>query len=215
MSRYQAVLFDVDGTLVHSSPGILATMRYTFEEMGKSTEGMDLSRYLGPPLRRTFSEHFPDEKAEQAVQLYRERYRTHGQFGCTLYPGVKEALLRLGGQGIQLYTATSKPRQVALPILEYLGIASLFDYVGGAAMDASLDTKAAVIRHVLARPELNGCRALMVGDRKDDLEGAADCGVDAAAVLYGYGSKAEQEPYHPLFYAEDCGQLADWILSND
>jgi len=213
MPAYQAVLFDVDGTLVHSSPGILDTMAYTFRQMGKDVTGVDLTRYLGPPLRRTFAEHFSDPaQVEQAVLIYRQRYATHGQFACTLYPGAEEMLRRLKEAGIGLYTATSKPREVALPILEHLGIASLFDEVGGASMDASLDTKTAVMQHVLSRPELAGRRVLMVGDRRDDMIGAADCGLDAAAVLYGYGSREELAVYRPCFWAESCSSLADWLL---
>ena len=125
MARYQAILFDVDGTLIHSSPGILETMAFTFQEMGVDVSSIDLHRYLGPPLRRTFGEHFSDPAlVEKAVTIYRDRYKTHGQFGCSLYPGVKEMLDRLRQADILLYTATSKPREVALPILEYLGIAT-------------------------------------------------------------------------------------------
>lgn len=216
MARYQAILFDVDGTLIHSSPGILETMAFTFQEMGVDVSSIDLHRYLGPPLRRTFGEHFSDPAlVEKAVTIYRDRYKTHGQFGCSLYPGVKEMLDRLRQADILLYTATSKPREVALPILEYLGIADRFTYVGGASIDASLDTKTAVMRHVLARPELEGRRVLMVGDRKEDLQGAADCGLDAAGALYGYGGEAELAPFAPVFYAGSCRQLADWILNEN
>ena len=210
--QYQAILFDVDGTLVHSSPGILDTMQFTFREMNKDVSGVDLTRYLGPPLRRTFSEHFDTaEEIERAVDIYRERYRTHGQFACSLYPGVKEMLCALKDKGFLLYTATSKPREVALPILEHLGIASIFDYVGGASIDASLDTKTAVIEYVLSGEELQGKKVLMVGDRRDDFIGAQDCGIDAAGVLYGYGSLQELQLYHPVFLAKDCSDFLEKV----
>ena len=74
--RYDAVLFDVDGTLIHSSPGILATMESTFRQMGIDPAGIDLTRYLGPPLRRSFGEHFSDEATvEKMVRIYRDRDR--------------------------------------------------------------------------------------------------------------------------------------------
>ena len=211
--KYQAILFDVDGTLVHSSPGILDTMRFTFAKMDKDVSNIDFMQYVGPPLRKTFAEHFDSaEQVEKAVSIYRERYHSHGQFECSLYNGIGILLETLKKEGFLLYTATSKPREVALPILEYLGIASFFDYVGGASIDASLDTKTAVIKSVLERPELQGKAVLMIGDRKDDLIGAQNCGIDSAAVLYGYGSENEIAPYKPVFVAQNCGDLLDKIL---
>ena len=79
-------------------------------------------------------------------------------------------------------------------------------------MDASVDTKTAVIAQVLTDPRLTGRRVLMVGDRQDDLLGAADCGLPAAGVLYGYGSRAELEACGPRFLAGDCAELTAWIL---
>ena len=163
--RFQTVLFDVDGTLIHSSPGILQTLRETFERMGVDCSGFDLQQYLGPPLRRTFAQHFQDsEDVEKAVTLYRALYKESGQYACRLFPGVEEMLRRLNEEGVLLCTATSKPAEVARPILEHLGIDRWFTIIGGAAMDSSLDTKTAVMRHVLCQPPVAGRPALMVGD---------------------------------------------------
>ena len=83
---------------------------------------------------------------------------------------------------------------------------------GGASMDESRDTKTAVVRYVLAQPMMQGKRVLMVGDRNDDMRGAADCGLDAAGALYGYGSREELAPFHPVLLAESCADLADQLL---
>lgn len=213
--RFQTVLFDVDGTLIHSSPGILQTLRETFERMGVDCSGFDLQQYLGPPLRRTFAQHFQDpEDVEKAVTLYRALYKESGQYACRLFPGVEEMLRRLNEAGVLLCTATSKPAEVARPILEHLGIDRWFTIIGGAAMDSSLDTKTAVMRHVLCQPPVAGRPALMVGDRRDDMEGARNCGLPAAGVLYGYGTRQELEPYAPAFLAPDCESLTKFILES-
>lgn len=215
MARYDAVLFDVDGTLIHSSPGILATMEYTFRQMGIDPAGVDLTRYLGPPLRRSFGEHFSNEAmVEKMVDIYRTRYAEDGCHRCQVFDGVRPMLEQLRRAGIRLYTATSKPTVVVTPILEEQGLAQYFDFIGGASEDKSVDTKTAVMRLVLARPELQGARVLMVGDRSDDMKGAADCGVPAAAVMYGYGSEQELAPFAPVLMAKDCQQLADYILND-
>lgn len=214
MPNYDAVLFDVDGTLIDSAPGILHTLEETLAVMGKDFSGKNLRKYLGPPLRRTFSEFFDtEEQIERATAYYRQRYAVQGTLECSLYPGVEEMLAALQGAGVLLYTATSKPTGVVVPILERLGVARYFIFVGGASFDRSRDTKTAVMKAVLARPELEGTRVLMVGDRMDDLKGAADCGLPAAAVLYGYGEYDELRPFAPAAYAADCRALTDFILN--
>ena len=86
-------------------------------------------------------------------------------------------------------------------------------FIGGASMDESRDTKTEVVRYVLGQPALLGKRVLMVGDRNDDMQGAADCGLDAAGVLYGYGSREELEAFHPVLLAESCADLTDRLLA--
>ena len=114
--------------------------------------------------------------------------------------------------GLTLCTATCKPTHVVTPILEEQGLSSYFSFVGGASMDESRDNKTDVIRHVLDQPVMQGKRVLMVGDRCDDMQGARNCGLDAAAVLYGYGSREEVTPFAPVFMAADCKELTEWIL---
>lgn len=215
MPRYDAVLFDVDGTLIHSRPGIENSFAYAFAEMGLDPAQIDLSRYLGPPLRWSFGQHFSDEAdVERAVEIYRDRYARLGMHECSLFPGVRQLLERLRAAGVRLATATSKPREVVLPILEEQDILRYFDLVGGASMDKSVDTKTAVICQDLTDPNFSTGRVLMVGDRRDDMQGAADCGLPAAAVLYGYGSREELEAWNPVYLAPDCAALADFILQS-
>lgn len=214
MPRYDAVLFDVDGTLIDSAPGIISTMQEVFDKLGADVSGTDLHRYLGPPLRKTFGEYFKDPAViEQATELYRVSYAERGSHVCAPYPGALDILRRLKEAGVLLCTATCKPTEVVEPILREQGMLELLDFVGGASMDETRDNKTDVIRHVLSQPLLRGKTVLMVGDRNDDMRGAVNCGLDAAAALYGYGSRAELEPFGPVFMAESCAELADWIIN--
>ena len=188
MQHYDVILFDVDGTLIDSAPGILNTLEEVFTKMGVDVTHVNLRRYLGPPLRKSFGEHFSDPaKIEEATELYRESYREKGSHEGTAYPGAAEMLRRLKEAGFVLCTATSKPTVVVTPILEEQGLAPYFDFIGGASMDE--------------------------GDRNDDMRGAADCGLDAAGALYGYGSREELEPFGPVLLAESCEELTDKLLA--
>lgn len=214
MLKYDAILFDVDGTLIDSAPGILNTLNEVFTTMGVDVTNVDLRRYLGPPLRQTFGEHFDElEQIEHATNLYRKSYAVKGSHECEVYPGAAQMLERLKKAGVVLCTATSKPTKVVTPILEEKGLAEYFDFIGGASMDESRDTKTDVVRYVLEQPVMQGKRILMVGDRHEDMRGAANCGLDAAGALYGYGSREELEPFHPVWMVKDCAELAEKILN--
>ena len=212
--HYDAILFDVDGTLIDSAPGIIHTLQEVFCTMGVDVSGINLRRYLGPPLRKSFGEHFTDPALiEKATDLYRTSYAVKGSHECAVFPGVLQMLQTLKQAGFILCTATSKPTKVVTPILEEQGLAQYFDFISGASMDESRDTKTEVVRYVLSQPALQGKRVLMVGDRNDDMRGAADCGLDAAGVLYGYGSREELEAFHPVLLAESCADLTDRLLA--
>ena len=216
LNRFDAVFFDVDGTLLDSAPGILHTMQEAFERMGTDVSHIDLTKYMGPPLRKTFAEHYNTEaEIEQAVGYYRTSYAVKGCHECSLFDGAKEMLDALRQAGVLLYTATSKPTKVVTPMLHEQGIANYFVEIGGASMGKDRDTKADVIRWLLRRPELQGKRILMVGDRKEDLQGAAECGLPGAAVLYGYGSLQELQPFDPVILAKDPAALTSYILKGE
>ena len=110
MLHYDAILFDVDGTLIDSAPGILHTLEEVFQKMGVDVTGVNLRRYLGPPLRKSFGEHFTElDKIEQATRLYRESYAVKGSHECAAYPGAAEMLQRLKDAGLILCTARITP----------------------------------------------------------------------------------------------------------
>ena len=164
MQKFDAVLFDLDGTLIDSAPGILATFQKTFETFGLTVGEQRLRPFLGPPLRSSMAQLLPQAQVEQAVETYRELYQTHGLDGCAPYAGVPQMLQALREAGFVVCVATSKPYPVALCVLRHFGLEQAFDYIGGASMDASLDTKTAVMQLVLGQPQLAGKCPVMVGD---------------------------------------------------
>ena len=103
MLHYDAILFDVDGTLIDSAPGILNTLEEVFSSMGVDVARSDLGRYIGPPLRKSFGEHFSDPaKIEEATKRYRVSYAAKGCHEGGVYPGVVEMLGRLKAVGLTL-----------------------------------------------------------------------------------------------------------------
>lgn len=196
--RYNSAFFDLDGTLVDNSEGIHNGFRYALKKLGREREAEELpGGLIGPPLRSSFMDvfHMDAEQTEEAVRLYREFYRPIGLFQCSVYPHVEEMLQSLSRSGMGVYLATSKARVFAESILNHTGLMRWFDAVVGSELDGRLDNKAEIVRHLLDNvvpPER--LPALMVGDRSHDAIGAAACGVDAAAALWGFGTEEEFLP---------------------
>ena len=195
--KYKAIFFDLDGTLTNPEEGIVNSIRFAADFYGVKTVKDDLKKYIGPPLIDTFIELLgPDkEKAEAAVAKYRERFAPIGLYENEIYPGVKETLEKLKEKGYVLCTASSKPQKFVDTILEHFDIKKYFDFVGGATMDGRISKKEDVIDYVLKQTGFAPRQVLMVGDRMFDLTGAAEFGMDAVGVLYGFGSREELSAY--------------------
>ncbi len=184
----KAILFDLDGTLTDSGPGIIGCVVPVLEHFGLEVPCQkDLRTFVGPPLHESFTRHgVPADKTEEALALYRSRYNTIGKFENTPYPGIRELLQTLTEDGHTLYVATSKPEALSVEILEHFDLAKYFRRICGASLDRSRSTKEAVIAYLL---EQNG-RAdnmVMVGDTKFDILGARAHGIPAIGVSWGYG----------------------------
>ena len=195
-----AVLFDLDGTLTNSRPGIQRSTRYAFERLAETTghafplpsQDSELDWLIGPPLRDSFAKLAGPEHVEALIGFYRERYRDIGAFENTVYDGALQALDDLADTGARLFVATSKNEVDARRILEHFDLASRFEAIYGAREDGGHADKTELIGHVLAAHELDGApRVAMIGDRKFDVIGALNCGLAAIGALWGYGGHAE------------------------
>ncbi|MGW5266890.1 HAD hydrolase-like protein [Microbispora sp. NPDC004025] len=191
MTRY--CLFDLDGTLTDPEAGIVASMRHALSAAGVAeVEHARLRAMIGPPLQDGFLRlGVPRDRVADAVHAYRERYTAGGMYENEVIAGIPAVLEALVAGGRTLAVATSKPAVYAEKILVHFGLDGFFSYVAGATLDGSRRHKADVIRHALdvlgATPEA----AVMIGDRGEDVAGAAECGVRCVAVTWGFGDAAE------------------------
>ena len=142
--KITTVLFDLDGTLTDSGPGIMNSVKYALEKVGEPTPDVDeLRKFIGPPLKGQFMEHcgIDEEKAAEMVTLYREYFTVTGIFENSVYDGVEEMLKTLKQAGIKIAMATSKPEKFAKIIADHFGLAQYFDVIGGACMDETRTEK--------------------------------------------------------------------------
>ena len=188
---YDCVLFDLDGTLTDSASGIISSVNYALERMGRPLLPEDMQRlYVGPPLLDSFERLHGMTRAQalEGVRIFRERYARQGWLENRVYAGIPRLLKSLRARGVRLGVATAKPVRFAQQVLEHFGLAPYFDVISAAPMDESGLPKSELIRRALPAGE---CRAAMVGDRVYDLDGAREAGVAAIGALYGYGSRDE------------------------
>ena len=195
---FTSILFDLDGTIVDSAPGITATLAYTFETMGLPVPSpAELLAYVGPPILDSFRDRAGMSlgEAAEALAIYRPRYLESGALDSTVFPGVPEVLQSVHVAGIPTSLATSKPETPATLMLSHFGLLGYFDIITGASDDEVRSSKEDVVAEALVRLEAFGAdlsRAVLVGDREHDIEGAAANGVPTIFVDWGYGSAAEQ-----------------------
>jgi len=188
---YDAIVFDLDGTLFDAEEGIISSVKYAMQKLGYPIpEGADLREVVGPPLRDSFCGMLgvPEKCAEEAVTYYHEHFGSKGMYLYSLYPNIRSVLQMLSEDGVHVALATSKPRWRAVQILEYFGIMKYFDDVVGEGDDACKLGKPELIRRALPDKYRT---AAMVGDRKYDVEGAKANGIEAIGVSYGCGTEEE------------------------
>jgi phosphoglycolate phosphatase len=192
MDRPDAVLFDLDGTIVDSRAPFATSMNYALGAHGQAQrKPEELWHYLGPPTHQTFAELLGDDPqlVDAAIATYREHYARTSAETTLVYAGIPELLRHLHGR-VPLAVATSKVVTAAVPLLESLGLAELFDVISGPLPSAINESKAVTVAQALAA--LGGPRAaVMIGDRCYDVIGAREHGVPTIGVLWGAGTEAE------------------------
>ena len=210
------LLFDLDGTLTDSAPGITGAASRALARFGIEEKPENLTDFIGPPLLDSFMGRFrmTREQAEEAVTEYRKYYSAQGWKENEPYEGIRELLAALRSAGKRLILATSKPEIFAVRILELFELAAYFECICGAPMDdPDAGRKPAVIRAALARVGARPESAVMIGDRRHDVEGAHAVGLPAVGVLYGFGSRAELEACGAEYIAENLSELQRILLS--
>lgn len=213
---YDICFFDLDGTIIDSSPGITNSVMHALKKFGiEETDRTKLYKFIGPPLTDSFARFygFDEKKSWLGVEYYREYYQDRGIFECSVYKGLEESLKDLKAAGKRLFVATSKPEVYARRIIEHFGLEEYFEYVAGMELDGGRGTKAEVIEYLI-----NTCnvtdknRILMIGDREHDVLGAKKEGLDCMGVLYGFGYREELEKAGAVCIAKTPEEISRMIL---
>lgn len=215
---YHYVFFDLDGTLTDSKEGVLESVRYAIEAMGRTVpEDADLLKFIGPPLQDSFMRYcgLSQEEARRGLELFRERYVPVGQFKNRAAPGIAEMMGRLKERGCAMALASSKAESQCVSICERFGFSPHLAVIAGSSGGQD-QSKEAVIRKAMGRLGLPDPRlGLMVGDRKYDVDGARACGMDCVGVeFFGYAPPGELEAAGAAAVVKTTSELETFILTH-
>lgn len=216
-AKYDIIFWDLDGTLSDSREGIFNALIYAIEKMGLKVPEEDvLNSFIGPPLYKSFMDHFfpeDENKAREGVKYYREYYTVKGIYENQLYPGIEALIKDIHSTGTPQFLVTAKPTPYAKIVLEHSKIDHIIKEVHGSNMDGSRSGKAEIIRDIFkAHPALKKKKIVMIGDRYYDIEGAKKHKLKSIAVLYGFGTEDELYSYLPNFTAKNSEELRKLLL---
>lgn len=220
------VLFDLDGTLIDSLPGIVRALNHALEDVGRAPlEPARLRGYVGRPLRAIFRdllggpaeagpsrlERSGPAELERVVAAYRRRFEVDGVDGCDAFPGVRDVLDELRAQGATMRIATVKPTGIAQRVLERLELDRHFASVHGADPDEHTTDKVTIVGDALAAAGVRGGYAVMIGDRAEDIRAARAHGVAALGVRWGYGGVDELVTAGADAIVDAPADVIDWL----
>ena len=211
------ILFDLDGTLTDPVLGITNSLMHALKKFGIDIENREeLYKFIGPPLVDMMMQEygFSKEKAQKGLEYYREYFSVKGLFENEVYDGIPEMLEKLQNNGYRLVLATSKPEKYAKQILDHFRLSQYFYFIGGSDMEETRSTKEAVIEYDLAaigNPDVAEC--IMVGDRKYDVEGSREFGIECVGVTFGYGSHKELEEAKAKYIVDTVKELEILLMN--
>lgn len=216
MPKFDVVVFDFDGTLVDSAPGIILSLSELLKAMGREplTEEQ-LRPCVGPPILHFFPDYlgFHGEELDKALTTYREIFKQTARDSMRPFPGVAELLRDIQRAGIRTAIATCKTQTACEEQSESLGLRPYINYIKGVDPAINLMEKADILRALMKEHGFRPDQAVMVGDRMYDLQGAKEVGMASIGVLYGgCGSVEEMTPYEPLYIADSVEQLREILL---
>lgn len=194
MGKYKNILLDLDGTILDSGSGIMKSVQYVLDHFSMYHEPEEkLRKFIGPALIDSFMNFygFSKEKAEEAVEYFRDYYPEKGMFDAFIYPGMRECIEKMAGDGKKLVLLTSKPIFFASQILQHFGLSDYFFMEIGPDLSEQSSDKTRLIEKALREGDFLKEDCLMVGDTKYDILAAKDVGIDSVAALYGYGEVEE------------------------
>lgn len=196
MHRYKAAIFDLDGTLLDTSEGIIAAVRYTTERYGlRSLNEEEIKSFIGPPIQHSFGRIYGVSGAELAelAGAFRDRYKDYDLLKAVAYDGIFDVFEALSKSGNRSAVSTYKRQDYAERILRHFGFDRYTDIMWGSDFEGKLTKSDIILKSLASAGITDRSDAVMIGDSDNDAKGAALLGLDFVGVTYGFGFKTADD----------------------
>lgn len=212
---FTTVVFDLDGTLTDSLPGIVASFRHALSGVGLDADDESIEHWIGPPLREGLEAlGVPRDRLEVAVDSFRTYFSASGIYDNRLFDGVPSMLSELRSAGLTLGLATSKLQTFAARILDHFGISDNFSVIAGASeIDSRLEKEDIVAFALESLGWPDPSTVVLVGDRAHDMHAASHHGLHAVGATWGYGGPEELRDSGSEILIEQPLELTGLLLS--
>ena len=201
--KFDSVLFDLDGTLTNSLPGIARSIQHVLKILSPAGTAIpteaELRWCVGPPLRELFQRLLitTDQSViEKAVKLYIERYERIGFRESRVYPGVPEMLAAVAPNR-RLILVTSKLTESAEKVLAEFSLRKYFEGVYGTDHHGKPSNKSELVQTAIKQHQLSPSTTAIVGDRHHDVAAGKTNALFTIGVTYGYGTPEELTTANP------------------
>lgn len=205
-----ALVFDLDGTLIDSLPDIVESFRAAFHACGmEAPDDAAVRRLIGKPLEEMYG-LFTDDPGRVAAltRAYRRIYPRRFTQATRPFPGVVPMLGELRGRGWRLAVATTKRSEMATRLVEALGLDDHLDHVQGTD-DFPHKPAPDVVWRALAALGSEG--SWMIGDTVSDLQAGRAAGLRTFGVTWGTHSRGRLAEADPDVLEDDLTRLPDWV----
>ena len=214
-TKYSYCLFDFDGTIADTGEGIRRSVAYALEKLDYEVpDDAALNRFIGPPLHDTFKALFnmDDAQADQAIEVYRERYVDIGLYEAHMYPGMGPLLRALHERGAYVAVATSKPTFMVERLAKHFCLEKYIDKISGVGLSRHAADKRDLLLGALPN-DTDPARVVMVGDRKFDIEAGKALGFTALGAGFGYAPEGELQAAGADLVFPDVRSLSEHLLN--
>lgn len=196
MNKYELVIFDLDGTLLDTTEGVIQSVKYTINQMGyEMLDDNILSAFIGPPIQNSFANvyHLEGDVLQEIATIFRNRYKDYELFKAMPYEGIYDLFRQLANKGMETAVATYKREDYAISLLNHFNFQAYTNIMFGADHENKLK-KNDIIKKCIDEAQIRDYRkVVMVGDTIHDAIGAGQIGVDFIGVTYGFGFKTEKD----------------------
>jgi len=216
---YKYALFDLDGTLLDTSSGVISSIRkmVSDESLPEIPDDILIS-FIGPPIENSIKSYykFEDEKVSYLAGIFRKYYSTSEYlFQAEPYPGLYELLDSLKNNNIKIAVATNKRHVYAMPLLEHFGISQYCHVMHGSDNEKKQNKHLIILQCLEDLKVANLKECVLIGDTIHDAHGAKEAGIDFIGVTFGFGFKKGVDIPDNCIYLADTNNELNGIFINE